>query len=407
MYEYPFGNGQQLNLDWFLAEWKNLLAAWEAEKNGIEGALQAEIDRAEAALADVFAARDAAAQSAANALESKNAAADSQTAAQNAAQGAAQSETAAGNSASAAAQSETAAGNSASAAAQSETAAGNSASAAAQSETAAGNSASAAAQSAADALADKNAAAQSASDAEDAATSVEASAQQIATNTSDISDLKTAINQNLVYKFNKRILRSGSLQPNGAADNSTHTMTMYNKVFIPANHAIEISLVNTPNIEYDNMQIRVVRFTTDSMLTTPAGTIILNNTITENTVTIPAITTDSYIMVGYYFHLNNTPVNDVLASYNYGITIFEISVVGASDKIYSETNINQLLETILFSIAPVFSGYVAERSLSINDLCIVNNVLYIATANIPDREPLNVGTNIAVTSLNDVIKSLR
>ena len=175
MYEYPFGNGQQLNLDWFLAEWKNLLAAWEAEKNGIAGALDAEIAKAEAALADVFTARDAAAQSAANALESKNAAAQSASDA---------SEYLATVSADA---------NAARDAAQN---AADSASAAAQSQTAAGNSASAAAQSAADADASKSAAAQSAEDAENAANSVEASTQQISTNTTDIANLKESLSYN-------------------------------------------------------------------------------------------------------------------------------------------------------------------------------------------------------------------
>ena len=151
MYEYPYGDNQQLNLDWFLTEFKNLVAAWETEKAGIDGALDEEIARAEEALADVFAARDAAAASASAAALSETAAAASQTAAGNSASAAAASQTAAGNSASAAALSETAAGNSASAAAASQTAAGNSASAAAASETAAGNSASAAAASAASA----------------------------------------------------------------------------------------------------------------------------------------------------------------------------------------------------------------------------------------------------------------
>lgn len=207
MYEYPFGNGQQLNLDWFLAEWKNLLAAWEAEKNGIEGALQAEIDRAEAALADVFAARDAAAQSAANALESKNAAAQSASdasgylatvqadanAARDAAQNAAQSESNAADSAQTAVTSKNAAGQSERNAAQSEANANSSKTAAAQSASDADASKSAAAQSAADALANKNAAAQSAEDASDAAASVEESAQQIAINTTEIANLKESI----------------------------------------------------------------------------------------------------------------------------------------------------------------------------------------------------------------------
>lgn len=208
MYEYPFGNGQQLNLDWFLNEWKNLLAAWEAEKNGIEGALQAEIDRAEAALADVFSARDAAAQSAANALESKNAAAQSASdasgylatvradanTASNAAQNAAQSESNAAESAQTALASKNTAANSERNAAQSEANANSSKNAAAQSAADALANKNAAAQSAADALANKNAAAQSAEDAENAAASVESSAEQIATNAFDISILKSAIN---------------------------------------------------------------------------------------------------------------------------------------------------------------------------------------------------------------------
>ena len=203
MYEYPFGNGQQLNLDWFLAEWKNLLAAWEAEKNGIAGALDAEIAKAEAALADVFAARDAAAQSATAAGNSADAAAQSATdasgylatvradanTASNAAQNAAQSESNAADSAQTAVASKNAAGQSERNAAQSEANANSSKNAAAQSAADADASKSAAAQSAADADASKSAAAQSAEDAEDAAASVEASAQQISTNTTDINNL--------------------------------------------------------------------------------------------------------------------------------------------------------------------------------------------------------------------------
>lgn len=209
MYEYPFGNDQRLNLDWFLAEWKNLLAAWEAEKNGIDGALDAEIARAEAALSDVFAARDAAAQSAADADASERAAAQSASdasgylatvradanAAQDAARNAAQSESNAADSAQTAVASKNAAGQSERNAAQSEANALASKNAAAQSVSDADASKSAAAQSEANALASKNAAAQSASDAEDAAESVEASAQQITTNTNDISNLKESITQ--------------------------------------------------------------------------------------------------------------------------------------------------------------------------------------------------------------------
>lgn len=208
MYEYPFGNGQQLNLDWFLAEWKNLLAAWEAEKNGIDGALQAEIDRAEAALADVFSARDAAAQSASDADASKSAAAQSAedasgylatvradaNTASDAARNAAQSESNAVESAQTALASKNTAANSERNAAQSEANANSSKNAAAQSASDADASKRAAAQSAADADASKSAAANSQTAAQNAASSVEASAQQIATNAQDITNLKNAVN---------------------------------------------------------------------------------------------------------------------------------------------------------------------------------------------------------------------
>lgn len=60
MYKYPYGNLQQLNLDWFLTEWENFKTEAEETLGGIDGALQAEIDRVEAAMTDLYAARDAA-----------------------------------------------------------------------------------------------------------------------------------------------------------------------------------------------------------------------------------------------------------------------------------------------------------------------------------------------------------
>ena len=73
-YQYPYGDTQQLNLAWFLDEFKALQEAWEQEKQGITGALDAEIARAEAALSGVIEARDQAAASAADALAYRNAA---------------------------------------------------------------------------------------------------------------------------------------------------------------------------------------------------------------------------------------------------------------------------------------------------------------------------------------------
>ena len=169
MFKFPWGDMHSLNLGWFLQKFNELREDWATAEAGIDGALDAEIQRAEDALSDVFDARDAAAASATAAAGSASAAGTSATAAGNSATAAAgsatlannkataaglseaaaaQSATAAGNSATAAAGSATQAGQSATNAAASETAAGNSASAAAGSATAAGNSAAAAAESA-------------------------------------------------------------------------------------------------------------------------------------------------------------------------------------------------------------------------------------------------------------------
>ena len=83
MFQFPYGNGQQLNLDWFLRKFKELLAEWTAKEASIDGSLQDEIDRAEAALTDVFTARDVTVAAKNDALQAK---ADALTAAANAAQ---------------------------------------------------------------------------------------------------------------------------------------------------------------------------------------------------------------------------------------------------------------------------------------------------------------------------------
>ena len=61
-YLYPYGDTQQLNLDWLIEQWNEV-------KSQIDGSLQAEIDRVEAAITDLLTARDeaVAAQTAAQA----------------------------------------------------------------------------------------------------------------------------------------------------------------------------------------------------------------------------------------------------------------------------------------------------------------------------------------------------
>ena len=84
MYQYPYGNAQQLNLDWLMEQWQTV-------KQSIDGSLQGEIDRVEAAITDLLNARDAAVAAAGAANTSAGAAAQSaQAAAADAATAAAQ-----------------------------------------------------------------------------------------------------------------------------------------------------------------------------------------------------------------------------------------------------------------------------------------------------------------------------
>ena len=67
MYQYPYGNTQQLNLDWFIKQWEVFKQQWASAEAGIDHALDAEIARVEAAMNDLYAARDAAVAAAADA----------------------------------------------------------------------------------------------------------------------------------------------------------------------------------------------------------------------------------------------------------------------------------------------------------------------------------------------------
>lgn len=58
MFQFPFGTMHQLNLDWFLQKFNELLEEWSTAEAGIDNALQAEIDRVEDAMTDLYQARD-------------------------------------------------------------------------------------------------------------------------------------------------------------------------------------------------------------------------------------------------------------------------------------------------------------------------------------------------------------
>ena len=213
MFRFPWGDMHSLNLGWFLQKFNELREDWATAEAGIDGALDAEIQKAEDALSDVFDARDAAAASATAAAGSASAAGTSATAAQNSATAAASSATlannkatAAGLSEAAAAQSATQAGNSATAAAGSATQANQSATNAAGSATAAGNSATTAAGSATAAGNSATAAAGSATAAAESAEDAEAAAER-ATETVAIADF---INNNWPSRIPYKDMLSGS-----------------------------------------------------------------------------------------------------------------------------------------------------------------------------------------------------
>ena len=94
-YLYPYGDTQQLNLDWLIEQWNEV-------KSQIDGSLQAEIDRVEAAITDLLTARDEAVAAQTAAQASAQAAAGSASTASGAASTAtAQAQAAAGSAATA------------------------------------------------------------------------------------------------------------------------------------------------------------------------------------------------------------------------------------------------------------------------------------------------------------------
>lgn len=214
-YRYPYGNTEQMNLDWFLKQWEAFKADWAEAEAGIDGSLDAEIAKVEAAMTELYAARDAAAASATAARQSSLDAAAAQVASGNNKTAAQAAETAARGSQQAAAESAqeaqasaTGAENSALTATQAantatQQAAGADAAkgAAEAAQQAAEAAQAAAAQSAGQAGQAATAAGDHADDAADSATLAQQAAQdmsdsveQITTNKNDISDLKESTN---------------------------------------------------------------------------------------------------------------------------------------------------------------------------------------------------------------------
>lgn len=214
-YRYPYGNTEQMNLDWFLNQWEKFKADWAEAEAGIDGSLDAEIAKVEAAMSELYAARDAAAASATAARQSSLDAAAAQVAAGNSKTAAQAAETAARGSQTAAAQSAQEAQASAQGAENSALTASQAANTATQqaagaaaakgaaeaAQQAAEDAQAAAAQSSGQAGQAATAAADHADDAADSATLAQQAAQdmsdsvaQITTNKNDISVLKESTN---------------------------------------------------------------------------------------------------------------------------------------------------------------------------------------------------------------------
>lgn len=229
-YRYPYGNTEQMNLDWFLNQWEKFKADWAEAKAGIDGSLDAEIAKVEAAMSELYAARDAAAASATAARQSSLDAAAAQVAAGNSKTAAQAAETAARGSQTAAAQSAQEAQASAQGAENSALTASQAANTATQqaagadaakgaaeaAQQAAEAAQATAAQSAGQAGQAATAAGDHADDAADSATLAQQAAQamsdsvaQITTNKNDISVLKESFTEEIGY-FAKGTVSNGT-----------------------------------------------------------------------------------------------------------------------------------------------------------------------------------------------------
>ena len=409
MFRFPWGDMHSLNLGWFLQKFNELREDWATAEAGIDGALDAEIQRAEDALSDVFAARDAAAASATAAAGSATAAGTSATAAQNSA-------TAAGNSATLANNKATAAGLSEAAAAQSATQAGNSATAAAGSATTASAAATNAAGSAADAAASAasiegdvdaaaasataaansaTAAAGSAAAAEQSAESVEASAEQIQINANNIDSLKTENNLNGIgEKVTAFGLTAAEIARLAALGLNVGLVGNRLTIQGQTTAAVSVGLSGGQNIpiiaKTTCFNIRKTSGSLPSYLNMQTG--YFKSDATPVQVGYPLIPINRFSTIYY---------PEEAAFYRHYIR------VPGNEQINIELELTALSKNIpLNNIAPVISDMYADDALTINDFRICDNTLYKITTPVALFANLIEGTNCVKTTVCAEIKTL-
>ncbi len=446
MFRFPWGDMHSLNLGWFLQKFNELREDWATAEAGIDGALDAEIEKAEDALSDVFAARDAAAASATAAAGSASSAGTSATAAGNSATAAAssatlanQKATAAGLSEAAAAQSATAAGNSATAAATSATQAGNSASnasssatAAAASETAAGNSATAAAAS------ETNAAASAA-----AAEAVEESIPaDYSTLSHDVNNLNSAVTQSVATNYildqysdniatntsgtNKKIVKLQGNRITQTPDTATPAgSTFYTYLISKTPRYVGSSLGNViANLTEDDFKsldlftectLRVKyeyiarTATDDGSSGTGSVVIATRNPVTGEVTAVQTQVTNIYA--------NDRSYSLIYDLYNWlpelknNKTIAVLYQSRLCKTIQDGFITFEAIRPVANSIERTYIGQInnevtANRAYSTNDVFMKDSRFYRATTNIGSGETLTVGTNITPVTLSDALTLL-
>ena len=452
MFKYPWGNLQGLNLAWFLEKFNQLREDWATAEAGIEGSLDAEIQKAEDALSDVFDARDAAAASATTAGNSATAAANSATAAANSATAAAASATTASTKATQAGNSQTAAANSASQAAGSATNAATSATQASTSATAAGNSATAAAGSATQASNSATAAAGSASAAATSETNAAASAQEAedvldsipedySTLQADVTTLKNNFN-NIDPIFNMLIhlpADNSFFDKTGLTGVATYTKLSNNQCKFTggsgtAYHCYPLHGTNRVVSGTDSQLPS--RVTVDDFAEIPAAGYWAQTAyalalrfIGESTGTAANQAVSIVVMLANIENGEFTETPIIYASSNagtsgtkYGSNIIRLKAAGTAPLTQythyaifarSRSRTASLVQTITLELVQsplntydlIYNNNQSEiemkasRSYAVNDLIINNTYLYRVTAPIAAGETLSAGTNVVATNI--------
>lgn len=443
MYELPYGNTQQLNLDWFIKRWQEFYAQWQEAEAGIDHALDAEIQRVEDAMTDLYAARDAAAASATAAAASASSASNDATIATNAATAAAASATLANNKAAAAGLSEAAAANSANSASNSAIAASTSASqanASAASATASEQSATASATAAAGSASD---AADSADDAADSATEAATSAQEAqdvldsipedySTLSADVVDLKADVapikqlaplpiypndflpDQDTTVHGRKFVRTENKVTINYSSSNSTGRYYLiyrngsitYNTSLPNLRNEIAIStLIPNPKTVAMSMAIKITMHNKDGIARPfPPIHLIYESAVTAGTKYTSALFNDETEYVDASISLGFDLARR--AGNSFGVAIW-----------HSNSNIELKYEFLLYndqaktdaidaSIAKTQRNYIATENKSINDFVIISELLYRITSPVTAGETYIIGTNIERVYVCDILTQL-